>query len=77
MIVRKVSYLEKVNINIYVIEFEYMDDFDKYNKMKADLNDTKDDFDFNLEIPDDYEDYEMQTPVKDFNLDNESDDLGF
>ena len=48
------------------LDIHYIDDFDKYDKMKDEYQETEDkyDFDLNIEIPDDDDDYEMKTPVR-------------
>jgi hypothetical protein len=50
----------------FCIDIHYIDDFEKYDKMKDEYQETEDkyDFDLNIEIPDDDEDYEMKTPVR-------------
>ena len=43
-----------------------MNEFEKYEKMKDEYveTDEKYDFDLNIEIPDDDEDFQMQTPIR-------------
>lgn len=56
------------------LDIHFVDDFDKFDKMKDEFDETEDkyDFDLGIEIPDE-EDFQMQTPVRKNRLsDNDS-----